>query len=289
LWIFTQGDGKARLARFALPWAITSCPFRAESIFLDSEFVSVRAMPQRSSINFWLLLAVTICVDAVSMSLIYGGAQERAEALYVALVCGQLSALCAWSSFSKRPLARSMVAFGFAIAASLWAGMADLISRKSLEQTATAYAGLWLSHVALLLILLWTVKRTAHGRHLGQSAGNVSWQFSTMHLFVMMTTLSVLIVLLRTSEIIQDVWLWVIIVIVNDVTVAIVCILILDARWHVIARCAVAAGIAALLGSILYLIRGWPEIIAVNLIHAFVLLAWLEVGGIMPKRNGAIA
>ena len=31
-----QGDGKVRVARFALPWAITFCPFRAESRFHDS-------------------------------------------------------------------------------------------------------------------------------------------------------------------------------------------------------------------------------------------------------------
>jgi hypothetical protein len=246
-----------------------------------------KSMPQRSSINFWLLLAATICVDAVSMSLIYGGARHSAEALYVALVCGQLSALCAWASFSRQPLAQSLLAFGFAIAASWWAGLADLISNKNVGQTAMAYAGVWLVHVALLLVILWAIKRTPYGRHWGETASGGLWQFSLKQLLAIMTTFAILVTLLRRAQVIHDVWLWVILLLANNLAVALSGILIYSARWHVLAQIAVMAGLTALLGSILYLIRGWPEIIAVNLIHVFVLFAWLQVGEIIPKRDAA--
>jgi hypothetical protein len=244
-------------------------------------------MPKRLPINFWLLMAATICVDAVSMSWIYGGTRERAEALYVALVTGQLSALCAWASFSPRSLARSMVAFALAIAVAFWAGLAELISGKSFEQIVLAYAGLWFIHVALLLALLWAMKRTAYGRHWEPRADAAVWQFSMKHLLAMMTTFAVLMVVLRGAKIIQEVWLWVILLIVNNIGLALSCILIHGTHWHGAARVAATAGVAALLGSLLYLVRGWPEMIAVNLIHAFVVIAWLQVGGIMPQRDNA--
>ena len=50
-------------------------------------------MPRPSPVNFWLLLAATICVDAIAMVWKYAeGHGERAESFFIALVFGQLSA-----------------------------------------------------------------------------------------------------------------------------------------------------------------------------------------------------
>ena len=104
------------------------------------------------------------------------------------------------------------------------------------------------------------------------------------HLLVAMTTIAVLVFVLRSSEMIRDVWLWVAIVIVNNTGVALACVLVQSAPWHVVLRVAATAGIAARRSAaLLYAINRWPDVIAVNLIHALLLFLWLEVGGIMPR------
>ena len=61
----TQGD--AMLAKLALPWAITCCPFRAE-FDVTRRLAPACFMSQRSPVIFWLLFAATIGVYAVVAS-----------------------------------------------------------------------------------------------------------------------------------------------------------------------------------------------------------------------------
>ncbi len=300
--VLTQDDGEARRARFALPlhgepsaWAITSCPFRAESRFHDATIASATGfvMPQRSPINFWLLLAATICVDAIAMVWKYAdGRGDRSESIFIALVFGQLSALCVWALFSSRQqLTRLFMPVVFTVAAALWTALTFPVSAPNIpwEQIALAYSSLWLTHAAGLMALLWVLKRTTYGRRWGYPVEVALWQFSMKHLLMAMTTFAVLVFVLRSSEMIRDVWLWVAIVIVNNTCVALACVFVQSAPWHVVLRVAAIAGIAALLGSLLYAINRWPDVIAVNLIHALLLFLWLEVGGILPARARASA
>ena len=96
----------AKLAVLALPclchgepsaWAITFCPFGAESRFHDSTITSATGcvMPRPSSVNYWLLLAATICVDAIAMVWKYA---EGAESVLN-------RSLSRWFSVSLAPLA----------------------------------------------------------------------------------------------------------------------------------------------------------------------------------------
>ncbi len=244
-------------------------------------------MPRPSPINFWLLLAATICVDAIAMVWKYAeGRGERAESFFIALVFGQLSALCVWALFSSRQqLTRFFVPVGFAVAAALWTALTfpPAMPHVPGEQIALAYSGLWLTHAAGLMALVWVLKRTTYGRRWGDPVEVGLWQFSMKHLLMAMTTFAVLVFVLRSSEMIRDVWLWVAIVIVNNTGVALACVLVQSAPWHVVLRVAAIAGIAALLGSLLYAINRWPDVIAVNLIHALLLFLWLDVGGILPR------
>ena len=94
------------------------------------------------------------------------------------------------------------------------------------EQIALAYSGLWLTHAAGLTALVWVLKRTTYGRRWGDPVEVGLWQFSMKHLLMAMTTFAVLVFVLRSSEMIRDVWLWVAIVIVNNTGVALACVLV---------------------------------------------------------------
>jgi hypothetical protein len=250
-------------------------------------------MPRRSPVNFWLLLAATICVDAIAMVWKYAeGRAGRPDSFFIALVIGQLSALCVWALFSSRQqLTRLFVPVVFTVAATLWKALTFPVTVPYLprEQIALAYSGLWLTHAAGLMALLWVLKRATYGRRWGHPVEVGVWQFSMKHLLVAMTTVAVLVFVLRSAEMIRDGWLWVAILIVNNIGVALACVLVQSAPWHVVLRVAAIAGIAALLGLLLYAIRLWPDVIAVNLIHALVLFLWLEVGGILPARGPSSA
>ena len=238
-------------------------------------------VPQRLPVNFWLLLAATICVDGVATL-----GEFRSEELYFPLVCGQLSALCIWTSFSRRrQYWRTLLTFAFAVAAALWAAPAYGPGDRD-PAVAMAYAGLWLTHATFLFGVLWAFQRTRYARRWGYRENWRGWQFSTIQLLLIMTALAILIVVLRSAQLIHDVWLWVVILLVNNVCLAVACVVIQGTRWHAMVRLAAAAGVAVFMGMVLYATRTWPEIIAVNLIYAFVLVLWLEVGDILPRPAG---
>jgi hypothetical protein len=249
-------------------------------------------MLQRSPVNFWLLLAATICVDQVLMIATFAEAQRRAAWLLVALVFGQLSALCVWALFStSQQLPRLIAPFAFAIAAALWMGLARprSVPDISFEQMVLVYCGLWLTHAAGFMFLLWAVRRTTCGRRWSYPVDASVWQFSMKHLLIVTTTIAVLIFILRSADLIHEAWLWVAILIVNHGGVALACLLLQATQWHVVARLAATAAVALLFGALLQVITDWPEPVGVNLIHAIVLFLWLEVGGIMPARGQAKA
>lgn len=283
----TQCGCKARGTGFALPWAITFCPFRAESRFHDSTIASATGfvMPQRSLINFWLLLAATISVDAVLLASTYAEEHRHIDSLFVALVFGQLSALCVWALFaSRQQFMRAIVPFAFSIAAALWMGLA-----RQAIQVVLAYSSLCLAHAAALIALLWALKRTKYGRRWSDPSDAGVWQFSIKHMLVVMTTLAVLVFILRSAVLFQEKWLLVVILIANNVGLALECVLVQGTAWHAILRSAAIAAVALLFGALLNAIRDWTDVFILNLIHAFVLFLWLEVGGIMPARRPANA
>jgi hypothetical protein len=94
-----------------------------------------------------------------------------------------------------------------------------------------------------------------------------------------MTVMAILIVVLRSATDLQEVWLWVAVLLMNNLGIALSTFIIYDTRWPRVLKTAAIAGIAILFGALLALIRhnAW-EMSAINLIHAFVLYVWLELG-----------
>jgi hypothetical protein len=139
--------------------------------------------------------------------------------------------------------------------------------------------------------LLWALKRTNFGRRWNYPVDNGVWQFSMKHLLIGMTTVAVLIFILRSADLIREVWIFVIILIVNNGGLALACVLVQGTAWHAILRLAAVVAVALLFAALIYAIGAgdWADGVVVNLIHAFVLFLWLEVGGILPARGPASA
>jgi hypothetical protein len=249
-------------------------------------------MPHRSPVIFWLLLAATICIDAVAMSWSYIAGLQRTEQLYLALFCGQLSAICIWSVFSLRSgYWRFLVPFAMAFAGALWAGWVsyDRVGLTA-EAYAVAHAGLWATHAALLMGLLWVLRQLSITSGLSFKNSASRWQFSIGQLLVLMTTVAILIVILRKAELIHEVWVWIAVLLANNVGIAIAVALIHTTDWHWLVRATVAAGVAIALGVVVLMInRSYSEILVINLIQTFVLFLWLEYGGLMHERSSVIS
>jgi hypothetical protein len=184
-----------------------------------------------------------------------------------------------------RPIWPLLVPFVFAIAAAWWGGWAYSIDTGGLTTTVhdltMAYTGLWLAHATLFLGCLWVLNQTYYRRRQGSPAGR--WQFSIRQLLIVMTILAILAVTLRSAQLIIDLWIWVVILLANNVLVALVTVVIHAARWHQLARIAAMAGVALLLGAVLVSIRTNREMLAINLIHVLILFAWLDFGSIIPE------
>jgi hypothetical protein len=245
-------------------------------------------MPQYSPIIFWLLLAATICIDAVAMSWSYIAGLPRTEELYLALFCGQLSASCIWTIFSLRfGYWRFLVPFAIAFAGALWAGWVsyDRVGVTA-EEYALAHAGFWAMHATLLTGLLWILRQWSFTSGLDSKNSASRWQFSIGHLLVLMTTVAVLIVILRKAEMIHEIWAWIAVLLANNIGIAIAAVFIHTTDWQWGMRAAVSAGIAIALGVVVLMInRSYSQILVINLIQTFVLLLWVEYGGLIPERS----
>ena len=155
-------------------------------------------MPQRSPIIFWLLLAATICVDAVAADHVAKGAYYEANLVLQALIYGDLSVVCIWSGLSREK--------------SLWTRSASwLAGVVAISVLTIAMHGLagrfwgWLVwtlpqtilHAAMLLMFLWLLERTPFWqRHTGVAA---KWRFSLGQLLIITTVVAVLTTWFRNN------------------------------------------------------------------------------------------
>jgi hypothetical protein len=248
-------------------------------------------MTSPSSVIFWLLLTATICIDAVVLNWSYIVSLQRTEELFVALVCGQLNASCVWASFSPRSgYWRCFIPFAVAFTAALCAGWVshDRIGLTSGEY-AIAHAGIWATQAALVLGVLWILRKSALQPDLAQKNRASRWRFSIAQLLVLMTTAAILVVILRKAELIHRVWVWIVFLLVNNLAIAVAIVLIQTTGWRRLSRAAASAGVAIMLGVIMMLIRrGYSDALEINVIHAFILFAWLEFGGLMTDHSSSV-
>jgi len=245
------------------------------------------SMPQRSPVIFWLLLAATLCVDAVAVSWAYGTRLYHGGALYFGLVCGQINLICIGACFSgKGGSWRWLAPFAVASAAAwltswLYEPMQHFNPNR--YELAMAYSGLWMVQVAVLLAIVWLLHQTSFAERWGHQSHVGRWRFSVKHVLAVMTVLAVLIVVLRQAKLIHDFWFLVLSWVINNVGVAVAVLGICTSRSHIVLRLAAALGIAAILSLSVEMPAGEADSLAINLIQAIVMFVWLEISGIVPR------
>jgi hypothetical protein len=258
-------------------------------------------MPQRSPVIFWLLLAATISVDAVLISLL--ASEPYSGPLYVvvafhAMILSQLSVVCIWSALAaqKGPWTRLAPIPAALLAAQVTAMFVDKpVTLTSSFANHLAYFGI---HAASLLALLWLLQRTAFWRR--RSGSSLPLQFSLAHLLVMMTVVAVLASTIRSSPFFGD-ERWInILFLCSSVALAMasVCIWNLARVWW--NRLAGVLFIAFLLASFVSFASvvtessGSQWIVSMILgahfeIQGLVLSVWLGCGPILPPQSSTAA
>src|SRR4029079_1548954 len=138
-------------------------------------------------------------------------------------------------------------------------------------------------HAAAVFMAVWLQKIAA--AHRGQFS--IDAQFSIKNLFVLTTATAVLAALVRSSEIVQAQWVFTVIFILCNVTVAVGCLLLWNRSWHSILQLAASLALAMVVGWCLSLVRpslsgGYEILFCVEVILIF---AWLQFGEIVPYRG----
>jgi hypothetical protein len=257
-------------------------------------------MSQRSPLIFWLLLAATISVDAVAFTWAEA-AHVHADHGFIAfeaLLLSQISVVCIWSSLnSEKSIWTRLSPFLAVVLTSLIWGLfseAHFVGKVGEGWTRRVIVQLVNQglHAALLLAMLWLLKRTAlWKRRVDRAAG---WQFSITDLLTVMTVVAALGVGMRFTGVYDDLdWLgWAEIVFLCGSAVLATSAVLIWTLWQTpwVLRAsgvfAVAIGLAALVllaeprppGS-------WIGVAANFLIQAPVLIAWLAWAPLLPQAH----
>jgi len=252
---------------------------------------------QRSPVIFWLLLAATICVDAVATIEVYWAElnEEPAAALFLALAFAQLGILCVWVVFVPKGIRFSWLAplmLGIAVA-SVVALSASGPPASERWEGFLAFIVLTWTHVAIVLPILWLLKPTRVGVAYANLGAKARWQFSMMHLLTVMTCLSILCVLLRQSEwAARDIVVLVTLPIAN-VSLLLFVIVAVQSGRHWLLRLAISLAGALVISAVCEWsnaeIADGMNFFAFNLIQAIVIWPWLEQMRPTPAAELAIA
>jgi len=261
-------------------------------------------MPHRSPITFWLLLTATLCVDAVVLKLAAGESYPSPSYSSVAihaLILGELSVVCIWSSLNQSLTTWTQIAPLLAVALAAFVEGARNRAPGHIADltTFTASLGYFGLHAALLLVALWLLQRTAFWRHRTGIAR--TWQFSNLHLLVAMTVVAVLTVLIRNSEFFfKDDALENITYGCTFVALAVASVVLWTYSCYWFLRLASVVGVGMLLGIAIFVIyfyghTGGRTFDVFNVLHvhyqiqAIVLSVWLGIGPVLPPRADAVA
>lgn len=256
-------------------------------------------MSTRSPVIFWLLLAATICVDAVALSWVYPAPPYAVVAIDAILVA-QLSIACIWSAFhtTKSVWTRITPILAVLLAASVIAAcIPESVGFAVTFAIPLAQFGL---QTALLVAALWLLQRTAFWRRTGSAR---PLQYSLAGLLAVMTVVAVLAAVLRDSPAFYGdrfgvVWRNVAFV-CGSVALPVVGVVVWSFARHWFTRLAAVLGFAVLLGALAQLAESYAlgpgpslsmfgRIIgAYYLVQAVVLSAWLAWGQIIPVSHAA--
>jgi hypothetical protein len=241
---------------------------------------------QRSPVIFWLLLAATLAIDAVSMSNAFHRPSNTTWVIaYDALVAGQLSALSIWASLRRCKNFWTRVA---PVAAVLVAAAVVGLFGKPPFVDVLPYYGL---QVAAIMAIVWMLDRTSFWQW--RTGSSAKWQYSVFELLVLMTVVAMLATTLRATD-----WFsgsrWInLAFICGSVSLAVAGTVVWTMSWHWLLRASGTVAFALLLG-VAFMVTMEPFLpqflTAHYLIQAIELSLWFAVGGIIPRdESNAVA
>ncbi len=260
-------------------------------------------MPQRSPVNFWLLLAATLAVDAVAVFWLRRENDLVAAAtLYDALVLSQLSVVVVWWSLAAHSGGAALWAW---ISIPLSLLIASVVTARVFDGFPIGeICSLYGAHVALLIALLWIARQTKFWRRFRPGEVSSNWQFSVGQLLAVMTVVAVLIGSLQNTQYLRFAWAEVAIAVFISGAIALVSVAAWLRRSHLAIRLAnllivtglidMTAIVAAAAATYFYpqsdwvfRIRPFPvlDFFAGSIIQCLVIFAWLEIGQVIPRRE----
>ena len=245
--------------------------------------MGAHVMPQRSPIIFWLLLAATLCVDAVLFT--WMTAEPYRTSVYVnvafrALILGQLSIVCIWSAFSSVTWAMSYIAPIVAVLACTFLTIVD--PDPDTPRAFNIYLGYYGFHAALLLATLWVLQRSSVWRR--RDSGLRQWRYSVAQLLIWMTAVAILVAAMRENPFFQQFKSSTIAAGCSFVALSLGSVLIWSLAWHWLLRLAAVLGLAIVLGIILSATTDLTArfTYASYLIQGVVLSIWLGATQVLP-------
>jgi hypothetical protein len=243
-------------------------------------------MKQRSPVIFWLLLAATLAVDAVAVVWLFTAERHTAaETLVDALSFSQISVACVW--WMQATIHRRWKAAAPVVVAVAAAIMTSRLPYISLIDAAALYG----SHLIAVAAALWLAKRTTWIRRGNRPQDLPTWQFSVAQLLLVMTLLAILLVALKSAELVRDAWAAIVAVITGNVALIVGVLFVWYLRQHTLVRLAIMLVVAAVVALANGLLRPYflGNFVAYYVIQTLVLWLWLELGRIVPSDEPALA
>jgi len=274
------------------------------------------AMPQHSSLNFWLLLTATGSVDAVAFYwLVSTPWPHYASMVYEALVVSQISVFCVWSALRPLKTWWSSLWPWLSVALATLANVIALVQSSSttaaavralqpaadtFEDTTAADASQvywgwiqlslaqYLLHAALLMTVLWLFERTPFWRR--RSAVAAQWRFSLRQLLAITTVLALLAATARNTYLANLEDSWTHFAFIGSWTVlAIAAVIAWNLAWHWLWRLATVMAASLLLGAAWVTVREFSSVFSLFItsyvIQGMVLSAWLGLGMTLPLKE----
>ena len=242
-------------------------------------------MPRTSPIIFWLLLAATLCVNAVSTYWIFDEGSQASETLFLALAFAQLSVVCVYvvlthDELGLRWLAPFALGIAVGVIVAVVVAMVPEDDTSEFETLAIFTTLMWI-HSAVALFVLWLLKSTRLLRSVAKNSTSTRWQFGVGHLLLAMSGLAILLAVLRQAEPVIESLTDVLTMCVGN-SLLLLAVLIAAARvayWVV--RLAISLGTAlAIAGMCSFTGIAFAVDLnsyAFNLVQALMLWAWIEV------------
>jgi hypothetical protein len=285
----------AKLENVALTYGGLSKPARSGQNRICATRYSHRPpacfMQRQSPVIFWLLIAATFSIDAVTLVWVHTASSDvgifgwfYGEVLLYSMLMSQLSVVAIWYVFTAPRRFVSLIVPLAAIAA------ATLLSPIDQFVSFADHASWYGTHTFVLMILLWQMRRSSLWQRLSHAPVRERWSFSLAHLVILMTAVAVLLIFVRYANVLQELPLALLVLgFLPSVLLAIAAAMIWVSVPTKLFRIVLIFAVAIAVSWPMVLLQRWIEPMSIDagivpgyLIQALFLAIWLELGGILP-------